>query len=155
MAAISPKGTIVVTGASGGLGRAIASKLASSDQTAEHCCIYAIRDSASASTLMRALHQHKQHQYEVATLNLEHLDDVREFATNINRRVARGEIPMIRALVLNAGYQEFQQQTWVEGGLDSTWVVNYLSQWLLTLLLLQSMDRENGRIVVLGSHTHE
>ncbi|KAI0895189.1 hypothetical protein F4806DRAFT_470064 [Annulohypoxylon nitens] len=43
----------------------------------------------------------------------------------------------------------------MEGRLDKTWVVNHLSHWLLTMLLLGSMNRENGRVVVLGSHTHD
>ncbi len=33
--------------------------------------------------------------------------------------------------------------------------VNYLAHFLFTLLLLQSMDKTHGRIVVIGSWTHE
>lgn len=64
-------------------------------------------------------------------------------------------MPPIRALILNAGSHSFALQTWTSDGLDTTFAANYLGHWLLTLLLLQSMDKEGGRIVVLGSQTHE
>ncbi|KAI1413210.1 NAD(P)-binding protein [Hypoxylon sp. FL1857] len=159
MAGNTLEGTIVLTGANGSLGSCIAAKIASSrDLAGRYHGIYAVRDSSSAPALLRAL-QPKQdstsHPHDVISLNLEQLESVRKVATNINNRVSKGEIPTIRTLVLNAGYLEHEQQTWVDGGLDATWTVNYLSQWLLTLMLLQSMDRENGRVVVLGSHVHD
>ncbi|KAH7305533.1 hypothetical protein B0I35DRAFT_483884 [Stachybotrys elegans] len=42
-----------------------------------------------------------------------------------------------------------------EEGFDVAFVANYLGHWLLTLLLLQVMDREHGRIVVVGSDAYE
>lgn len=36
-----------------------------------------------------------------------------------------------------------------------TWQVNFLANQLLTLLLLQSMDKEKGRILLIGSWSHE
>lgn len=36
-----------------------------------------------------------------------------------------------------------------------SWQVNYLANQLLLLLLLQSMDKEQGRILFIGSWTHE
>ncbi|OTA64307.1 putative short-chain dehydrogenase [Hypoxylon sp. EC38] len=159
MASTTLKGTIVLTGANGSLGTCIVAKIASSYELASNYYgIYAVRDSSAAPALVQALQPRQKsisHSHEVISLNLEHLESVREVATNINNRVSKGEIPAIRVLVLNAGYLEHEQQTWVDGGLDATWAVNYLSQWLLTLLLLQSMDRENGRIVVMGSHLHD
>ncbi|KAI1078089.1 NAD(P)-binding protein [Whalleya microplaca] len=159
MAEATSKGTIVLTGANGDLGRAIITNIASSYNIASnHRGIYAVRNLPSAGALLQALRHSPSsgsHVHEVVSLNLERLDDVREFAKNINERVSKGEIPAISVLVLSAGYLEAEQQTWLDKGLDATWVVNYLSQWLLTLLLLQSMDRENGRVVVLGSHSHD
>ncbi|KAI1765018.1 NAD(P)-binding protein [Hypoxylon sp. FL1150] len=155
----TPHGVIVVTGAAGGLGSAIAAEIASSpDLAPAYHGIYAVRDPSQATALTRALQQGQRahyRPYEIVRLNLEQLDSVRALAENINERVAKGDIPKIHALVLNAGYLELEKQTWVEGGLDASWTVNYLSHWLLVLLLLGSMDREKGRIVVLGSHTHD
>lgn len=40
-------------------------------------------------------------------------------------------------------------------GYEITWHVNYLANQLLSLMLLQSMDKEKGRILILGSWSHE
>ncbi|KAG8162705.1 hypothetical protein KVR01_007183 [Diaporthe batatas] len=71
------------------------------------------------------------------------------------RRVSTGEIPPIRALILNAAFQDFGNQSWTDDGFDTVFASNYLGHWLLTLLLLGSMDMESGRIVVLGSQSHD
>jgi hypothetical protein len=36
-----------------------------------------------------------------------------------------------------------------------TWYVNHLAQMLLVLLLLESMDAEKGRILLVGSWSHK
>lgn len=64
-------------------------------------------------------------------------------------------IPPIRALILAAGYQDFGKQSWTKDSFDTTFASNYLGHWLLTLLLLGSMDKETGRVVVIGSQGHE
>ncbi|KAI1176640.1 NAD(P)-binding protein [Nemania sp. FL0916] len=159
MATPLAQSTIIVTGAAGGLGSRIAAEIASSPQlAATYHGLYTVREASTATTLINTLKQKLEtnfHHHEVVALDLERLDHVRDLAGNINKRVAEGDIPRIRALVLSAGYLELDKQSWLENGLDTTWVVNYLSQWLLTLLLLQSMDPKNGRIVVLGSHSHD
>ncbi|KAI0837146.1 NAD(P)-binding protein [Hypoxylon sp. FL0890] len=136
MTATTLKGTIVLTGANGGLGSCVVAKIASSRDLADkYHGIYAVRDSSPTPTLRRALRPKQgstSHPHEIISLNLERLENVREVATDINNRVSKEEIPAIHAVT-----------------------VNYLSQWLMTLLLLQSMDRENGRVVVLGSHMHD
>ena len=77
------------------------------------------------------------------------------FKPIIQARVSAGEIPPIRALILNAGFQDFGKQSWTDDGLDTTFAANYLGHWLLTLLLLTSIDKEAGRIIVIGSYGHE
>ncbi|KAI0146832.1 NAD(P)-binding protein [Xylariaceae sp. FL1272] len=156
---VTPDRVVVVTGAAGSLGSSIAAEIASLPNLSSTCHgIYAVRNLSQAPAVTHAVRLQKHgrnHSHELMQLDLEHLDSVRAFAANINERVAKRNIPKIRALVLNAGYLELQEQTWTDGGLDTTWTVNYLSQWLLALLLVESMDPENGRIVVLGSHTHD
>ncbi|KAL1850647.1 hypothetical protein Daus18300_012858 [Diaporthe australafricana] len=58
-------------------------------------------------------------------------------------------------MILNAGFQDFGKQVWTGDGLDMTFSANYLGHWLLTLLLLKSMDKEAGRIVLVGSQAHD
>jgi NAD(P)-dependent dehydrogenase (short-subunit alcohol dehydrogenase family) len=42
-----------------------------------------------------------------------------------------------------------------EDGFEMTWQVNFLSNLLFSLLLLQSMDAQDGRILIVGSWAHE
>jgi hypothetical protein len=69
--------------------------------------------------------------------------------------LAAGEIPPIHTPRLNAPYLEFEQQTWTKGGLDSIFVASYPGHLLLTLLFLQRMDRDTGRVVVIASSANE
>lgn len=153
------KGTILVTGANGSLGSTMASQIASTPELAAYHGLYAVRDAKAAPALRSALAQYQDttnpHRHDIISLNLTDLDSVRAVAAAINSRVAAGEIPPIRALVLNAGYLEFTSQTWTADGFDMTFASNYLGHWLLTALLLQSMDRGAGRVVVVGSEAHD
>jgi NAD(P)-dependent dehydrogenase (short-subunit alcohol dehydrogenase family) len=42
-----------------------------------------------------------------------------------------------------------------EDGFEMTWHINFLSNMLLSLLLLQSMDAQDGRILFVSSWSHE
>ncbi|KAI0394769.1 putative short-chain dehydrogenase [Xylariaceae sp. FL0594] len=151
------KGTTVVTGANGGLGSPIARQLSSLPRYAGYHNVYAVRDATSAAALRESTSssENTTHASEVISLDLTNLDSVRRVAESINSRVANGDIPPIQALVLNAGFQDFGKQVWTPDGFDVTFSANYLGHWLLTLLLLKSMNKECGRIVVIGSQAHD
>ncbi|PQE12028.1 short-chain dehydrogenase protein [Rutstroemia sp. NJR-2017a BVV2] len=154
---MSPAGSILVTGANGGIGSAIISRINSTPELASYHGIYTVRHRAAEPLpgIMQSKSTHVEHHYEALSLDLSRLENVREIAAIINRKVSAGEIPPIRALILNAGYQEMDEQRFTDDGLATVFVANYLGHWLLVLLLLGSMDRERGRIVVLGSKAHE
>ncbi|KAJ9354714.1 hypothetical protein DTO280E4_6779 [Paecilomyces variotii] len=147
------KGTIVLTGANGGIGSAIVSRILASPELSSYYGIYTVRDTSSTHLAHQV--SNTAHAYEALSLDLSNLASVRAAAATINARVTAGEIPPIRALILNAGYHEMDAQRFTDDGFATVFAVNYLGNWLLTLLLLQSMDRENGRIVVLGSRAHD
>ncbi|KAI1177087.1 putative short-chain dehydrogenase [Nemania sp. FL0916] len=158
------EGTILLTGANGGLGRAIISSIVSSPELSCFHGIYSLRNasntipeldgSLSRKTTPASNGSRLGHTYEKVSLDLSNLTATREFALEINRRVAAGELPPIRAVILNAGYEEFVKQTWTDDGLDTTFVINYLGHWLLVIMLLQSMDRERGRVLWISSFSH-
>ncbi|KAF2964590.1 hypothetical protein GQX73_g8972 [Xylaria multiplex] len=151
----SSKGTILLTGANGGLGSAIARQLASHQQFSGYRSLYAVRATTSAPNLSKAIEPERaSHPHDVLSLNLADLDNVRDVAKTINTRVSDGQIPPIRAIILNAGFQDFGKQVWTDG-FDTTFIANYLGHWLLTLLLLKSIDKSSGRIVVIGSQSHD
>lgn len=151
----SIKGSILVTGANGGLGSAIANQIASQPEFAVYHGLYTVRDENSKANLEYALADSSSHPHEILSLDLSNLDSVRQTAEAINLRVSKGDIHPIRALILNAGFQDFGSQAWTDDGLDRTFTANYLGHWLLTLLLLKSMNKEFGRIVLVGSQAHE
>ncbi|KAI1074431.1 hypothetical protein F5B20DRAFT_596146 [Whalleya microplaca] len=150
-----PKGTIIVTGSNGGIGSSIVSRIIKSPELASYHGIYTVRDASSSPLqLLCDVISTTVHSYELLFLELSSLDSVREFAATINARVAAGEIPPIRALILNAGYQELESQSFTDDGFSMTFAANYLGHWLLVLLLLQGVDSEACRIVVIGSKAH-
>ncbi|KAI0394220.1 putative short-chain dehydrogenase [Xylariaceae sp. FL0594] len=155
MAAAKPaEGSILITGANGGLGSALVEQITSHPELSAYHGLYTVRDSAKSHSLTSMLERGGTHPHDIVPLDLTKLDNVRRVAENINGRVAVGEIPPIRALILNAGFQDFGNQSWTDDGLDTTFAANYLGHWLLTLLLLKSMDKA-GRIVVIGSQSHD
>jgi len=149
-------GVIIVTGANGGLGSAISKTIATSPDSLAFHGIYTVRNVETAIALAAALtHAKPDHQHDVVALDLSKLANVRAVAASINTRVANNSLPPIRALILNAAFQEHTTQTFTDDGYDMSFQSNYLSHWMLTLLLLQSMDKEHGRIVVVSSCGHE
>ena len=148
-------GTIIVTGANGGLGTAMIKRITEDPELATLSRVYTVRDIYTATSLRSILQTTNSHDNIVLPLELSKLSSVREAAETINAKVKAGEIPPIRALILNASQREPQGQARTENGLDLAFAGNYLGHWLLTLLLLQSMDRDLGRIVVVGGWAHE
>ncbi|KFA60651.1 hypothetical protein S40285_07348 [Stachybotrys chlorohalonatus IBT 40285] len=150
------KGSILLTGANGGLGSATVAKILKSPELeSNYVGLYTVRKAASATQLKSTLANSSIHRHEILELDLGSLASVRKLAADVNARVAKGDLPRIRALILNAGYQEHTTLTMSEDGFEMSWQVNYLANKLLTLLLLESMDPENGRILLIGSWSHD
>lgn len=42
-----------------------------------------------------------------------------------------------------------------DDGFEMSWQVNFLANFVLSLLLLQSMDKREGRMLIIGSWAHE
>jgi NAD(P)-dependent dehydrogenase (short-subunit alcohol dehydrogenase family) len=155
------KGSILVTGANGGLGSAFVANLLKAPQGTDHRGIYTVHNPSTANELKAVLSRGpKTHEHEILPLDLSSLESVRNLARDINARVADGTLAPIRALILNAGWQEagpetLKPRTFTTEGYEANFGVNYLSNFLLSLLLLQSMDKTNGRIVTVSSWAHD
>lgn len=147
----------MITGANGGLGTAIVSQVTSRPDLSVYYGLYLVRDTDVGPGLQLALAagERPSHPHEIVSIDLTNFDSIRNTAKKINKRISDGDIPPIQGLILNAGYQNLSEQTRGIEGLDPTFTVNYLGHWLLVLLLLKSMDKSSGRIVVIGSQVHE
>ncbi|KAL6904416.1 hypothetical protein GGI43DRAFT_319564 [Trichoderma evansii] len=154
---MTSKGTILVTGANGGLGSAIVQNIISTpDLASNYTGVYAVRKAVTATTLQGILTRAPtDHRHETVDVDLSLLSSVRKTAADINARVAKGDLPRIRAMILNAGYSDYANLVMSEDGFEMTWHINFLSGLLLSLLLLQSMDEQDGRILFIGSWSHD
>ena len=153
----SSRRTIVLTGATGGLGSAIVKHIVqSTDLSLNHYALFLVRDADNARSLDRILANAPDwFKFEVLSVDLAKLSSVRKVAEYIKTRVAEGSLPPIRALLISAGFQELTTQTFTTDGFDMTFQVNYLAQFLLVLMLLDSMDPDHGRIVIVSGMNHE
>jgi len=145
-------GTVIVTGANGGLGSAFVQNLL---PTSYHG-IFTVRDlTAHSSGTLKEILTSTSMSHAIIPLDLGSLAAIRAFAEDINSQVSSGKIPKIRALVLNAGMQTFHGVKYTGDGIETTFAVNYLANFLLVLLLLKSMDPEKGRVIAVSSWCHD
>ncbi len=96
MSAASPaiaKGTILLTGANGGLGSAIAEQIASRPEFSAYHGLYTVRDTGNRPALSSALTHSPTHPHDVVALDLTKLDNVRQVAEGINVSPARPRSP--------------------------------------------------------------
>ncbi|KAK0113493.1 hypothetical protein ONS96_014357 [Cadophora gregata f. sp. sojae] len=155
------KGTVLVTGANGGLGSAFAANFLTSPQAKEYRALFTVRNPATARDLQAVIEKGpKDSNSEVLPLDLGSLENVRSLAADINERVGNGILEPIRALVLIAAFQDassesLKPQAFTQEGYEMAFGANYLANFVFVLDLLQSMDKEHGRIVFVSSWTHD
>ena len=150
------KGSFVVTGCNGGLGKTLVAKFLQSPEATLYKGQFAVRNPSAAGALHQVIATSlKAEDHDIITVDLSSLASVRWSAHNINESVKSGKTPPIRALILNAALQHTKGQTFTNDGLESNFAVNYLANYLLVLLLLPSMDKEMGRIVFTSSWSHD
>jgi NAD(P)-dependent dehydrogenase (short-subunit alcohol dehydrogenase family) len=149
-------GTVLITGANGGLGSAFAGFL-KSPYAATHTGLFAVRNPSTATTVQKIVPSAAglSSRHEIISLDISTLASVRASAQAINGRVASSALPPVRALILNAAVQHLKGQTFTNDGLESNFSITYLSNFLLILILLQSMDTGSGRIIIVASWTHD
>jgi len=136
----------LITGATEGIGKATAIELAARGFTV----VLAARDAAKAEGVAREIEAatgHRDADYLVADLTS--LAEVRALSEKFHQRY-----PHLDVLLNNAGI--FSGKREITGdGFEATYQVNYLSQFYLTLLMLDALQRaEQGRIINLSSSVH-
>lgn len=147
-------GTVIITGANGGLGSAFVDKFLQSSMP--YYGVFTVRGrSASSSGTLENIVAEAGVPHYIAQVELDNLASVRAFAKYINAQVAAGKFPRIRALVLNAARQSFKGIQFTADGYEATFAINYVANFILVLLLLESMDLSSGRIVVISSFTYD
>ncbi|KAH8164346.1 hypothetical protein CIB48_g3896 [Xylaria polymorpha] len=99
------KGTILVTGANGGLGSAIAAQIATKPELSAYYGLYTVRDKAHIPNLVAALGNNPEHvDNSILSLDLTDLDNVRAVAKEI-----KASPPNIPPVALQQSYK------WAQG----------------------------------------
>ncbi|QFG20001.1 SDR family NAD(P)-dependent oxidoreductase [Actinomadura sp. WMMB 499] len=136
--------TIVMTGATRGIGRVAAENILRRSPDA-HLVVVARGSSATGFAADgRVSH---------VAADLGSLDGVRSAATEIRDRLARGDLPPLRAFAGNAGMQYTDDLTEGPDGLESTFTINVLANHVFVRLLEDRFARP-ARIVITVSDTH-
>ncbi|CAG8386086.1 unnamed protein product [Penicillium salamii] len=151
-------GTIVITGATGSLAiEAIQQILSSYPSVTIIGTVRNSKASPKSSHLLRLeeLMSHYPNNISIKNVNLNSINEVREFADEIAGLVESKKLPPIRAIICNAFTWSLNGQKFSSDRLESTFQVNHLAHFLMTLKLVRSMDRETGRIILLGSEVHD
>ncbi|CAA6662681.1 unnamed protein product [Spirodela intermedia] len=143
------KGTVIITGASSGLGLATAKALA---ETGKWHVIMACRDFLKAERAAKSVGMNKEN-YSVIHLDLASLDSVRQFTDNF-RRSGRP----LDALVCNAAVYlpTAKEPTFTADGFELSVGTNHLGHFLLARLLLDDLkksDYPSRRLIIVGSIT--
>ncbi|KAF4464936.1 dehydrogenase reductase [Fusarium albosuccineum] len=149
-------GTVIITGANGSLALGFVDHLLSTYPS--YTLLATVRNPSQASDantakLAKIISSKNTSSAHIEALDLASLASVRSFAETTAKRIATGEIPPISALVCNAMTWSLSEQLYTPDGMERTFQVGHLSQYLLVLKLLGSMAKD-GRVVLLGSTAH-
>lgn len=136
---VSNKGTILITGANGGLGKALVSQVLSSPELSQHHGLYTVRDetSSSSSALLSILRNApSSHTYDMVSLNLTKPTSVREATESISRREMETHFPRHRRQ-----RHRFSRQGIVEHKQGRS----VMAQWIQTLWCQQAVRSDDDR----------
>lgn len=140
---------IIITGASAGLGKVAAFQLLEDGATV----IFACRNKAKTLKVIEEF-KNKTRQKENASrahfiqINLTSFEDVFKFAAEIKSKFNKIDVLMNNAGLFPTNFVLSQD------GIESTFQANHLSHMLLSFLLLDHFNQEEGRIINLSSLSH-
>lgn len=142
--------TIIVTGASDGIGRACVQALAAAGATVVMVGRSEAKTAAAARAIMAQTGSRSIH-WEIADLS-------RQEAVHALADRLRDRLPVVDALINNAGALFLERQLTAEG-LERTFALNHLAYFTLTLLLLDRLAAaarpgQPARVLCVSSRAH-
>lgn len=142
-----PSRTVLVTGATSGIGFALARRLADDGATVlMHARTRAEGDIALGELVKDGVEPFR---LRLLVADFRRLSEVRALAAKVIRTV-----PGLDVLVNNAAIESPQDRTLTEDGHEITFQVNYLAPVLLTRALAGSLGSVGGRVVNVSSELH-
>lgn len=143
------KGTVIVTGASSGLGLATAKSLA---ETGKWHVILACRDFLKTERAAKSAGIPKEN-YTIMHLDLASLDSVRQFVDNFRRSGRPLDVVVCNAAVYQPTAKE---PSFTAEGFELSVGINHLGHFLLSRLLLDDLNKSDypsKRLIIVGSIT--
>lgn len=143
------KGSVIITGASSGLGLATAKALA---DTGKWHIIMACRDFLKAERAAKSAGIAKEN-YTVMHLDLASLDSVRQFVDNFRRSGRPLDVLLCNAAVY---FPNSKEPTFTAEGFELSVGTNHLGHFLLSRLLIEDLnnsDYPSKRLIIVGSIT--
>lgn len=138
--------TVLITGATGGIGRVTAHRLA---KLGARVLIVGRDEEKAIQTASEIRQQSGNPQVEYLLADLSEMDQVRRLAAEVGQRTDRLDV-----LINNAG-AFFARRELTREGLECTFALNHLAYFLLTQLLLNLLHRSGpARIVNVSSAAH-
>ncbi|KAL7087724.1 hypothetical protein ACP275_13G085900 [Erythranthe tilingii] len=143
------KGTVIITGASSGLGLATAKSLS---ETGKWHVVMACRNFLKAEKAAKAAGMSKEN-YTIMHVDLSSLDSVRQFAASFKRSGRPLDVLVCNAAVYQPTARE---PSFTADGFELSVGTNHLGHFLLSRLLLDEMkqsDYPSKRLIIVGSIT--
>lgn len=150
--------TVVITGATSGLGRATADLLAAAPGVT---VVVAARDAERGARIAAELETLAARTRPAASdaartavalpLDLADLASVRAFPAALDA----ARLPPLHTLIANAGIQYTDRRHTTADGFEATFGTNHLGHFLLICLLLDRLASDDGRIAIVSSGTHK
>lgn len=147
---VATKRTVIITGASSGLGLATAKSLA---ETGEWHVIMACRDFLKAERAAKAVGIEKSN-YTVIHCDLASFDSVKQFVDNFRRTERQLDVLVCNAAVY---FPTAKEPFFSAEGIELSVATNHLGHFLLARLLLDDLEKADEtspkRLIIVGSIT--
>ncbi|UCG24006.1 MAG: SDR family NAD(P)-dependent oxidoreductase, partial [Chloroflexota bacterium] len=135
---------VLVTGGTNGMGKGVAQILAGADNQSHEIIILCRSKERGEATVNELEAITKSKNISIVLCDLTKLSDVRNVIEEIHRQHT-----FLDGLFVNAGLGYAAERVETEDGMDPHFQVNYLSQFMLTLNLLDLLEKsENGGRVI-------
>lgn len=135
---------VLVTGGSSGMGKGVAKILAGSDNQIHEIIILCRSKERGEATVKEIKDITQNQKISIVLCDLTKLSDVRNAIKEIH-----SQHEFLDGIFVNAGLGYAAERVETEDGMDSHFQVNYLSQFMLTLNLLDLLEKsENGGRVI-------
>lgn len=148
----NPTHTIVMTGASRGIGRVAAEHIVANDPGVHLVVVGRGDGGAQLANELGALAEQCS-AVSAVSANLDSLESIRHASAEIVSMLQRGELPPLRGFVGNAGIQHTNDLTESADGLEATFTVNVLANHMFIRALAHHFVPAS-RITITVSDTH-